>query len=423
MLNRLTRSTFLGQATVALAALTIPQTVIAEPYAEVLHHLVSEGEVRALQIHKDALSEAGARWEDFAVGGEGGANSRQVLRTRIASGNPPGAMQFLGLEAVVWNEEGVLRSLSDIAEEENWAELIPKEFQSFLMSEGEWIAVPWNIHRQDSVFVNKPLFDKVSGEIPKNWDDIIALGKKFQDEGVVALALGGEGWQIMELFDALLVDLGGADFYRSVAANLEMEAIDSDQMREVFDYMTQLRGLVDDNFIGRDWAYATGMVINGDAAMQIHGDWAKAEFITAGQTPGEDFLCFGTPGREPNFVFEVDAYGMFKHPNEEATIGQNALARVTMQPEVQKEFNIRKGSIPARLDVTDEGFDICAQQNMKELRETSEMGTLVGSLSLGYTARPQFTAAFTEVVTEHFINGLSADEAIEMLKAELSNAM
>jgi glucose/mannose transport system substrate-binding protein len=30
------------------------------------------------------------------------------------------------------------------------------------------------------------------------------------------------------------------------------------------------------------------MVINGDAAMQFMGDWAKGEFAAAGVTPGKD---------------------------------------------------------------------------------------------------------------------------------------
>ena len=57
-----------------------------------------------------------------------------------------------------------------------------------------------------------------------------------------------------------------------------------------------MRGYVDDNFSGRDWNLATAMVMNGEAAFQIMGDWAKGEFFAAGKVPGEDFLCASTPG-------------------------------------------------------------------------------------------------------------------------------
>ena len=33
------------------------------------------------------------------------------------------------------------------------------------------------------------------------------------------------------------------------------------------------------------------MVMNGEAAFQIMGDWAKGEFLAAGKKLGKDFLC------------------------------------------------------------------------------------------------------------------------------------
>ena len=39
------------------------------------------------------------------------------------------------------------------------------------------------------------------------------------------------------------------------------------------------------------------MVIKGKAGMQIMGDWAKGEFLKAGQKPGTDFVCIRFPAR------------------------------------------------------------------------------------------------------------------------------
>ena len=33
------------------------------------------------------------------------------------------------------------------------------------------------------------------------------------------------------------------------------------------------------------------MVIKGEAGMQLMGDWAKGEFLSAGKVPGKDFVC------------------------------------------------------------------------------------------------------------------------------------
>ena len=45
---------------------------------------------------------------------------------------------------------------------------------------------------------------------------------------------------------------------------------------------------------------------------------------------------------------------------------QLALAKTIMDPVVQKEFSLRKGSIPPRLDIDRTGFDDCAQKAMAE---------------------------------------------------------
>ena len=87
-------------------------------------------------------------------------------------------------------------------------------------------------------------------------------------------------------------------------------------MEQVFDRMTVIRGYVDDNFSGRDWNLASAMVINGDAAFQFMGDWAKGEFLNAGKVPGQDFLCFRFPGTEEQVTFNTDQFAMFKQGDE-----------------------------------------------------------------------------------------------------------
>ena len=60
----------------------------------------------------------------------------------------------------------------------------------------------------------------------------------------------------------------------------------------------KLKGYVDPGSPGRDWNLATGMVIEGKAAFQMMGDWAKGEFLKAGKKPGADFVCIRFPGTQ-----------------------------------------------------------------------------------------------------------------------------
>ena len=45
------------------------------------------------------------------------------------------------------------------------------------------------------------------------------------------------------------------------------------------------------------------------------------------------------------------------------------MAQVMLEPDVQIAFNMKKGSIPARLDVPSDSFDACAQKAIKTLQD------------------------------------------------------
>jgi glucose/mannose transport system substrate-binding protein len=59
-----------------------------------------------------------------------------------------------------------------------------------------------------------------------------------------------------------------------------------------------------------DWTDAADLVLNGEAAMFIHGDWAKGYFTQQGWEPGEGFGVIGMPGTAELFLYGVDAFAL-----------------------------------------------------------------------------------------------------------------
>ena len=405
-----------------LAATSSLPASAEETKIEVLHHWVAESEVAALNVIRNALAEKGYGWQDSAVGGMSGSNAQQALRTRLAAGNPPAAMQFLGYEGLEWASEGVLRNLGDMATENGWREAIAPQVLPFVDSNDGFFAVPINMHRQNWVWANKAVFDKVGADQPGSWSELIEDGQNLKDAGIIPLAMGDEPWQIQLIFDSLVADIGGADFYKKAMVDLDKEALSSDTMKHIFDTLRQVRGLVDDGFNGRDWAVATGMVIDGQAAMQVMGDWAKGEFLAKGLKPDADFMCFATPSNNPSFLFIIDSFGMFYINDENVTKGQDALAQVIMDPKVQSDFNKIKGSIPARVDVPVDDFDLCAQKGFAERADAIKNGTMLGAATHGFASTPQFSAIFGDVAAQFFVTDMSSDEAVEMLVDGIDNA-
>jgi glucose/mannose transport system substrate-binding protein len=250
--------------------------------------------------------------------------------------------------------------------------------------------------------------------VPQTWDEFIAALEKVRRSGKIPLAHGGQAWQEATTFDSVVLATGGPEFYRRALIDLDAAALESDTMRTVFARMAELRAYVDDNFSGRDWNLATAMVVNGSAAFQIMGDWAKGEFLRAGQTPGREFLCVRFPGTQGTVIFNSDQFAMFAVDASKLP-AQRELAKVIMSPEFQAAFNVIKGSVPARTDVPGAAFDECGRQGIADVAKASANGTLLGSMSQGHSVPAATKNAIYDVVTAHFNGEYDAATAVEEL--------
>ncbi len=404
-------------ASVALAAglsSAVSSAVAAD--VEVLHWWTSGGEAAALDVLKQDLETQGVGWQDMPVAGGGGEAAMTTLRARVTAGNAPTAVQMLGFDITDWANEGVLANLNSVAEDENWDAVVPTALQAFSKHDGNWIAAPVNVHSTNWVWISKSALDEAGGKAPESWEELVAVLDAMKENGITPLAHGGQPWQDATIFDAVVLSMGN-DFYKQSMIDLDMDALSGETMVEVFERMETLRSYVDDNFSGRDWNLASAMVIEGKAGMQMMGDWAKGEFLKAGQTPGEDFLCIRFPGTQGSVTFNSDQFAMFGQEGD--ADAQQKMAAAILSPEFQSAFNVVKGSVPARTDVSDGDFDDCGKKGMKDLAEANEAGSLFGSMAHGHAAPAAVKNAVYDVVTQHFNGGLSNEEAAE----ELANAV
>lgn len=390
---------------------------------EGLHHWTSGGEVKALNVIQQGLKERGYTWQDTAVGGQSGANAKQVLQTRIAARNPPGTVQLLGYEGLNLAAEGLLRDLSSLPGASTWESVLAPALLPLVRSDKAGLfSVPINMHRTNWVWANKKVLDEAGLEIPTSWQQLVDMGPVFKAKGIIPLATGDENWQIGTIFDAILLDINGAAYFKKAVLDLDAQALSQPEMVATFDMLRKVRGLVDDNFTGRDWSVATGMVINQQAAMQIMGDWAKGEFLAKGLKPGVDFLCFPTPTNTANYTFNVDTFGMFKTSTKDMELAQNALAETIMNPKIQHDFNVIKGSIPSRIDVSVDDMDQCAQRSAQDRADAIKAGTMFGSITQGLAVQPEFAIIFNDVAAQFFVSNMTSEDAVKRLVTEIDNA-
>ena len=383
---------------------------------EVLHWWTSGGEAKSVGELKKILESKGDKWKDFAVAGGGGETAMTVLKSRVVSGQPPTAAQVKGPGIQEWAREGVLANLDDVAKAGNWDSLLPPVVSNVMKYQGHYVAVPVNVHRVNWMWANPEVFKKAGAKIPTTWEEFAVAAEKIQKAGFIAVAHGGQPWQDATVFESVALGVGGADWYKKAFVELDQKALNSPQMEQSFATLRIVQKYIDKDAANRDWNLATAMVINGKAAMQFMGDWAKGEFTAAKKAPGKDYICMPAPGNKGSYTFNIDSFIMFAQKDPGAKTAQAHLAAAIMEPQFQEVFNLNKGSIPVRLGMNLDKFDQCAKDSAAEFVSASKNGKLLPSWAHEMAMPPANKGAMFDVVTS-FMNtpGMTPKSAAEKM--------
>ncbi len=388
---------------------------------EVLHYWTSGGEARSVAELKRLLEAQGHTWKDMAVAGGGGESAATVLKSRVLAGNPPTAAQIKGPSIQEWGDEGVLASIDNVAKKNKWDSLLPGVVADVMKYEGSYVAVPVNVHRVNWMWANPEVFKKAGATIPTTWDDFFVAADKIKAAGFIPVAHGGQAWQDATIFESVVLGVAGPELYRKAFVELDPKALGSDAMVKSFETLRKVKSYTDKDAPGRDWNLATSMVINGKAAMQFMGDWAKGEFTAAGKSPGTDYICLPAPGTSGTFTFNVDSFIIFDGGNKTKE-GREAFAATIMEPEFQEVFNLNKGSIPARLNMPRGKFDSCAHASMDTFVSSAQDGGLVPSMAHGMSTFAAIQGAIYDVVTNFYNSDMSAQDAVKKLASGVQAA-
>jgi glucose/mannose transport system substrate-binding protein len=400
-----------------VAALVCSTGVSAqEMKAEVIHWWTSGGESAAVKVLADQFTKAGGVWIDTAVAG--GVNARTAAINRTIGGNPPTAMQFnTGKQFDELVEGNLLSDVEAVANENKWRSFMPEAIVRATTRNGKMYAVPVNIHGQNWLFYNKAVLEKVGAAEPTNWTDVFAVLDKVKAAGLIPLAFSGVKVWERNLFNAVLVGQGGAAMFEGIYGKRDAAVAASPEFKAVAETYAKLRGYVDPGSPGRNWNDATTLVIQGKAGMQVMGDWAKGEFVAAGQTAGREYGCTVLSNKGTGYAMGGDVFAFPKLKDPAQVKAQLALAKIMLEPETQIKFAQQKGSIPVRLDLDASSLDVCAQKAMKWLADTSAQVPAQEMLS-----PPALTGAMEDAISQYWnTRAMTADafaaKVVGILKA------
>ncbi len=316
---------------------------------------------------------------NLAVAGGAGSNAKAKLAADLQAGNPPDSFQgHAGAELSDYINNGQIEPLDDLYDAEGWNDVFPADLLDRLKMDGHIYSVPSNIHRANVVWVNNQVLTDAGLDpktAPADIDAWIADMDKIKESGVdTPLSIGGT-WTQVELLETVLISDLGADGYNGLFDGSTDWA--SDGVTTALNHYKALLGYANTAADGDDWPGATDMVIDGKAAYNVMGDWAVAEFTDKGKKDGEDYSYWAVPGQEGVYDFLADSFTLpVGAKNAE---GAKDWLRLIGSAEGQKAFNLAKGSIPARTDITSDDFPPYQQWAMDEFGKD----TIVSSIAHG----------------------------------------
>jgi glucose/mannose transport system substrate-binding protein len=314
-----------------------------------------------------------------AVAGGAGTNARAVLATRLQSGDPPDSWQgHAGQELIgTYVAGGQIEPLNDLYEAEGWLAVMPETLIPLISQDGNIYSVPVNIHRANVLWYNPALLEANGVTVPTTMDEWFAAMDTLQAAGVTPLALG-EQWTQMHLMETVLLGTLGADAYNGLWDGTTDWG--SAEVTVALENFQKVLTYANSDAASLSWQDAAQLVVNGDAAFNVMGDWAEGYFRELGKAPMTDYGWAPVPGSVGVFQFLSDSFTLaVGAPHAD---GATAWLKIAGSKAGQEAFNPVKGSICARTDCDPALFGEYLQSAMADWGSN----VVVGSLAHGVVA-------------------------------------
>ncbi len=172
---------------------------------------------------------------------------------------------------------------------------------------------PW------AVFYRKSVFTAKGYQVPKTLDDLVALSKQMQKDGLAPIAFGDkDGWPAMGTFDQLNMRINGYQFHVDLMAG--KKEWNSAEVKKVFDTWKGLLPYHQEASLGRTWQEAAQSLQQKKSGMYVLGMFVGQQFPKDQQ---DDLDFFGFPEVDSTIGTDaieapIDGFMMAKRPRNEA---------------------------------------------------------------------------------------------------------
>lgn len=336
-----------------------------------------------------------------AVAGGAGTNARAVLATRLQAGDPPDSWQgHAGQELIgTYVAANQLEPLNSLYEAEGWLSVMPETLIPLISQNGNIYSVPVNIHRANVLWYNPQILEANNIAVPQTLDEWFAAMDALQGTDVIPLAMG-EQWTAMHLFETVLLASLGSDGYNDLWNG--QTDWSTPEVKQALEDFERVLSYTNSDAASLSWQDAAQLVVDGQAAFNVMGDWAEGFFRELGKQPNTDYGWAPVPGTAGTFQFLSDSFVLpvgAPHPD-----GALAWLKVAGSKAGQEAFNPVKGSICARTDCDKSLFGVYLQSAMDDWASD----IVVGSLTHGVVANDSWKSTL-DTALGLFLQSLDID--------------
>ena len=330
------------------------------PSLQVLHWWTSASERRAANALAARLLDDGVEWRDGAIPGGAGLGAGKVLKSLVLAGDSPDATQIIGVSIGEWAELGLLLEFDNVAVAGNWNKVLFPTVQTLVQHRKHVVAAPLGIHRINTLLYNRKLFARLKLAPPTTWNEFVQVAARLRAAGIAPLVQSSEAWQVATLFENLVLAESGPEYYRELFVRQSQQAVADKRLLEALERLRMMKAWMASPLDEQAWTSVARRFAKREGAMLVMGDWAKAELNELGWPTDDEFSCAPMPGTGAWHLYSVDTLSMFTHDYLHVA-AQEKLARLTVTPAMQQQYNLAKGSVPVRRDADIAQMDSCAR--------------------------------------------------------------
>lgn len=256
----------------------------------------------AVVVFEQLEEEFNATHDDIQLKIESPNDAMTILKTRFTREDYPDIIGIGGdinysyfVDAEILMDISDYQGLSSI--KSSYVDIL--EGLEFVPTEGTY-GVPYAANAA-GVLYNRDMFKEHGWEIPKTWDELIALCEEIQSDGILPFYFGlKDTWTCLAPWNALAVDLADADICKQVNRG---EATFTDAYREVAEKTMELLKYGEDGPFAYGYNDACTAFARGESAMYTIGSYAVPQIKSVNPDMNIDsFVMPGSNNKEDNVL-------------------------------------------------------------------------------------------------------------------------